>query len=166
VHADQFNELGMLDAAIDLGALSVDHLEATEPDALRRLAKSDTFGVMLPCSGFHVDRRYADGRSFTDAGGKLVIATNVNPGSAPCYAMPMAIALAARFLGVTVHEAIVACTRNAAALLGLDDRGRVAPGARADLVMLPHRSELELGHTFGARSVSTVIRNGQAITAA
>ncbi|MBZ0171102.1 MAG: hypothetical protein K8E66_01855, partial [Phycisphaerales bacterium] len=93
VHADQFNSLGMIPEAIRLGALSVDHLEATTPADLERLAASETFGVMLPCSGFHTDGRYADGRRFIDAGGKLVIATNVNPGSAPCSSMPMAIAL-------------------------------------------------------------------------
>src|SRR5690606_12851057 len=110
VHADQFNELGMLDAAIGLGAVSVDHLEATSPDALVRLAESETMGVMLPGSGFHVDGRYAGGRRFVDAGGALAIATNCNPGSAPCWSVPMAVALAVRHLGLTAPEAISACT--------------------------------------------------------
>ena len=141
VHADQFNELGMVDAAIGLGVVSVDHLEATSPEALMRLAESETMGVMLPCSGFHVDGRYADGRRFVDAaggGGALAIATNCNPGSAPCHSMPMAIALAVRHLGLTAAEAIAACTVNAAALLGLRDAGTIEPGKRADLVLLRH----------------------------
>lgn len=163
VHADQFNSLGMIPEAIRLGATSVDHLEASTPADLERLAQSETFGVMLPCSGFHTDGRYADGRRFIDAGGRLVIATNANPGSAPCWSMPMAIALAVRHLGITVAEAICACTVNAAALLGMDNTGRIEPGARADLVLLRHRDERELGHTFGGDPVEVVVRGGEVL---
>ena len=163
IHADQFNSLGMTSAAIGLGARSVDHLEASSEEDLRRLATSDTFGVMLPCSGFHTDGRYGDGRRFIDAGGKLVIATNVNPGSAPCSSMPMAIALAVRHLGISAAEAICACTANAAALIGLSDRGSIAIGKRADLLMLRWRDERELGHTFGGDPVDAVICDGRVV---
>ena len=163
VHADQFNELGMLDAAIGLGAVSVDHLEATSPDALTRLAESDTMGVMLPCSGFHVDGRYADGRRFVDAGGALTIATNANPGSAPCLSMPMAIALAVRHLGLTAAEAIAAATVNAATLLGFRGSGTVAPGQRADLVLLRHTDERQLGYEFGGRHADIVLCAGRVV---
>ncbi len=160
IHADQFNSLGMVREAVRLGAVSVDHLEASTPEDLEHLAQSDTFGVMLPCSGFHTDGRYGDGRRFIGAGGKLVIGTNVNPGSDPCSSMPMAIALAVRFLGITAAEAICACTANAAALLGLDDRGSIGIGKRADLIMLRWRDERELGHTFGGDPVEAVIAGG------
>ncbi len=163
IHADQFNALGMLEAAIELGALSVDHLEATQPESLKRLAQSNSMGVMLPCSGFHVDGRYADGRSFIDGGGTLVIATNANLGSAPCLSMPMAIALAARNLGITASEAIAACTVNAAGLLGYSDSGLLKPGNRADLIMLRHNDERQLGYEFGGSHVDLVICNGQII---
>ena len=166
VHADQFNELGMVDAAIGLGVVSVDHLEATSPEALMRLAESETMGVMLPCSGFHVDGRYADGRRFVDAaggGGALAIATNCNPGSAPCHSMPMAIALAVRHLGLTAAEAIAACTVNAAALLGLRDAGTIEPGKRADLVLLRHTDERQLGYEFGGRHADLVVCAGRVV---
>jgi imidazolonepropionase len=166
VHADQFNELGMLDAAIGLGAVSVDHLEATSPDALRRLAESETMGVMLPCSGFHVDGRYANGRRFVDAGGALAIATNANPGSAPCLSMPMAVALAVRNLGLTAAEAIAAATVNGATLLGLHDAGVIEPGKRADLVLLRHTDERQLGYEFGGRHADLVICNGRVVFSA
>ncbi|HHN78541.1 MAG TPA: imidazolonepropionase [Phycisphaerales bacterium] len=164
VHADQFNSLGMIPEALRLGALSVDHLEASTPGELDMLAASDTFGVMLPCSGFHTDGRYADGRRFIDAGGKLVIATNANPGSAPCFSIPMAIALAVRSLGISAAEAICACTTNAAALLGLDDAGRIEPGMRADLVLLRVRDERELGHTFGGNPVELTLVGGARVS--
>ncbi|TVQ65230.1 MAG: imidazolonepropionase [Phycisphaerales bacterium] len=160
VHADQFNSLGMIPLAIEQGFRSVDHLEAAAPEELLALARSETFGVMLPCSGFHTDGRYADGRAFLDAGGMLAIATNCNPGSAPTFSTPFAIALAVRELGLTAQEAIGACTRNAAALLGLTDRGALAPGLRADAVLLRHTDERALAHEFGDDPVDVVIRAG------
>lgn len=160
IHADQFNELGMLDAAVKLGARSVDHLEATSADPLRRLAQSPTMGVMLPCSGFHVDDRYADGRAFVDAGGALAIATNCNPGSAPSLSIPMAISLAVRHLRVTAAEAIIATTVNAAHLLGYEDIGTIERGQRADLVMLRHTDERQLGYEFGGAHADLVVCNG------
>lgn len=163
IHADQFNALGMLEAAVQLGALSVDHLEATPPESLKYLAQSNSMGVMLPCSGFHVDQRYADGRAFIGHGGTLVIATNANPGSAPCMSMPMAITLAVRNLGITAAEAITACTTNAACLLGYADMGSLKPGNRADLIMLRHTDERQLGYEFGGSHVNLVICNGQII---
>lgn len=163
VHTDQFNELGMTAWAVEHGAVSVDHLEASSGETLGLVAKSNTFGVMLPCAGFHTDGRYADGRGFVDLGGALVIATNVNPGSAPCGSMPMAVALAVRFLKLTPAEAIAACTRNAAALLGFSDRGVVVPGARADLVLLRHRDERMLAYEFGGNPVDAVVCGGRLV---
>ncbi len=163
VHADQFNSLGMTREAIRLKALSVDHLEAATPEDLAALAASRTFGVILPCTGFHTDGRYANGRAFVDAGGALALATNCNPGSAPCSSMPMAIALAVRYCGLTPAEAIAACTANAAALLGMDDRGTIAPGQRADLILLKHTDERMLACEFGGNPVELTIRAGEPV---
>lgn len=163
VHADQFTALGMTRWAVERGALSVDHLEASTPDDLALLARSSTFGVMLPCAGFHTDGRYANGRAFIDAGGSLVVATNCNPGSAPTHSMPMAVALAVRFNRVTPAEAIVATTANGAALLGLRDRGFVAPGARPDLLLLRHTDERALAYEFGDNPVDVVMCGGAII---
>ena len=165
IHADQFHRLGGLALAVELGARSADHLEASTAADLVALARSATFGVMLPSSGFHLDDRYADGRSFLDAGGKLALASNYNPGSSPTSSMPLVIALAVRKLGLDVAEAIAATTSAPAALLGLPDRGRVAPGARADLVLLRHHDERLLAYELGGNPVDLVICAGQAITA-
>ncbi len=163
VHADQFNALGMTPAAVERAFVSVDHLEASTPEQLKQLAQSATMGVMLPCSGFHVDDRYGDGRAFMDAGGALAIATNSNPGSAPCWSMPMAIGLGVRKCGLTTAEAIYASTVNGAALLGLEDCGRIEPGLRADLVLLHVRDERELAHSFGGRMVDRVMVGGKLV---
>ncbi|MEQ8844028.1 MAG: imidazolonepropionase [Phycisphaerales bacterium] len=170
VHADQFTSMGMVEAALERNFLSVDHLEASSPELLQRVARSDTHAVVLPCSGFHLfvrdeERRYADARTLLDHGAKLCIATNLNPGSAPCPSMPMAIALACRSNGsppITPEEAILATTRTPAAMLGLQDRGTLTPGARADAILLTHTNERELAHTFGANPVARVWVGGHA----
>jgi imidazolonepropionase len=163
LHADQFHALGGVELAIELGAKSVDHLEATPPDVLGRLARSATTAVLLPASGFHLDDRYADARQLLDAGGKLVLASNYNPGSAPSPSMAFVIALAVRKLELTVAEAIQATTSAPAHLLGLHDRGRIAPGARADLLLLRHRDERLLGYEVGGNPVAAVIARGKIV---
>jgi imidazolonepropionase len=166
LHTDQFHDLGGLDLALELDARSVDHLEATRPDGLGRLAQSGTFGVMLPISGFHTDGRYANGRAFVDAGGKLVLASNCNPGSAPSSSMPFVIALAVRKLGLTVGEALPAVSSRAAELLGLGDRGTIAVGKRADLLLLRHRDERLLAYELGGNPVDVVVCGGRVVAAA
>ncbi len=145
---------------------SADHLEATSVEDLRALAQSGLFGVALPVTGWHTDGRYMNARAFLDApgtGGALVIATNCNPGSAPCSSMPFAIALAARHLGLTPAEAIGACTVNAAALLGLTDRAILAPGKRADCILLRHTDERGLAYEFGGNPVDLVVCGGEIV---
>jgi imidazolonepropionase len=161
VHADQFHSLGMIDEATRRNYRSVDHLEATDHAALARLAESECFGVMLPCCGFHLDERYGDGRAFVSAGGALAIATNYNPGSAPCFSLPMAMAIAVRHLGLSVAESLAACTVNAAALLGLDDRGTIQPEKRADLLLLDTCNEAQLAFEFASPPIAQVIAGGR-----
>jgi len=164
VHADQFNALGMTSEAVSMGAVSVDHLEATTPEELEQLAGSSTFGVMLPICGFHLDDRYGPGRAFVDAGGALAIATNYNPGSAPSPSMPLAVALACRRLGLVPAEAITAATWNAACVLGLQDRvGSLAPGKRADLQMLDAEDERELAFEVAGPGPLLVILDGRIV---
>ena len=163
LHADQFNRLGGLDLALEFGALSLDHLEASSDEDLRRLAKSPAFSVMLPACGFNVDGRYANGRALLDAGGKLVLASNCNPGSAPTHSIPFVIALAVRKLGLSVREAITSTTLTAAQLLGFKDRGAISPGLRADLVLLRHRDERYLAQEFGGNPVDQVVCGGEVV---
>ncbi|MCL4220423.1 MAG: imidazolonepropionase [Phycisphaerales bacterium] len=166
VHADQFTSMGMVTAGVRRGFRSVDHLEASTSEEIECLAESSTLGVVLPCSGFHVDGRYASARRIIDAGGAVAVATNCNPGSAPCLSMPMAMALGVRFCGLRPSEGIVAATANAAAVLGLTDRGRIEPGLRADLVLLNATDERSLMHDFGSRHVDVVIVGGRFVRGA
>ncbi|MCP2732649.1 amidohydrolase family protein, partial [Limnofasciculus baicalensis] len=150
----------MVKEAVRLGALSVDHLEATTIEDAEMLAQSETFAVGLPCTGLHLSKptggEYANLRRLVDFGAKVAIATNFNPGSSPTMSMPLAIAAAARFCGLTPQEAITACTINAASLLGLKDRGFIAPGARADLILLKHTDERMLAYEMGGDPVDAI----------
>jgi imidazolonepropionase len=95
-----------------------------------------------------------------DAGGAAAIATNCNPGSAPCVSVPMAMAAAARHCGLNYAEALCGATRNAAAVLGLSG-GVIAAGERADLCVLSTRDERDLAFRLGGRLVSRVICGGR-----
>lgn len=163
VHADQFNSLGMIPEAIRLHARSIDHLEASTRNDLLLLAKSPTIGVILPATGFHTDQRFARAGFLVDQGGAIALATNCNPGSSPTHSLPFAIALAVRFCGLNPAEAITAATVNAAAVLGLADRGTLEAGRRADLILLRHKDERALAYELGGNPVELVICGGKRI---
>ncbi len=164
VHTDQFNSLGMTRLAIELGAVSVDHLEAITPKDLEYLAHSKTIGVCLPCAGFHLDGRYAPARALIDAGGAVAIATNCNPGSAPTPSMPFTVSLACRKLRLTPAEAIIAGTFNAACVLGLQDTvGSIEVGKRADLQLLDAQDERELAFELAGAGPLVVIVKGEIV---
>jgi imidazolonepropionase len=164
VHADQFHSLGMTRLAVEMGAVSVDHLEATSPEDIALLAESATFGVALPSSSYHLNGAYMPAREFVDAGGALAIATNYNPGSAPSPSMPFTLSLACRKLGLSVHEAIACATWNAAALLGVQDQtGSIEVGKRADVQLLDASDERELAYEYATPGPLVVLLDGQLV---
>ena len=160
VHADHVSSLGMVAEAIRLHARSVDGLEASTRADLVALAGSPTCGVILPCTGFQTDGRFARAGFLVDQGGAVALATHCSPDLAPTHSMPFAIALAVRCCGLTPQEAIAACTVNAAAVLGLADRGTIEVGRRADLVLLHHADERMLAFEFGGNPVDLVVCGG------
>lgn len=135
-HVDQFHAVGGLETAIAHHALSVDHLEASGPDQIAALAASDTVGVILPGVTLHLGIAAAPGRRLIDAGAAVAVGTDCNPGSSPLFSMQQALAYAVRLNGLTPAEALIAGTVNAAAALGLTDRGALIPGMRADFLVL------------------------------
>jgi imidazolonepropionase len=163
VQADRFTSLGMVPEAIRLHARSVDHLEASTKPDLVALAGSDVSGVILPCTGFHSDGRFARAGFFVDQGGAVALATGCGPESYPGHSMPFAIALAVRRCGLTPQEAIAACTVNAAAVLGLTDRGTVEVGRRADLILLQHADERMLAYETGGNPVDLIVCGGKVV---
>jgi imidazolonepropionase len=162
LHGDQFTEAGAIPLAVELGARSVDHLEATGEEGIRRLAASKVVGVLLPASALFLDRPMPRARAFADAGAAIALATDFNPGSAFCESLPLVCSLAATQLHLSPAEALAACTVNAAHVLGRAARlGRLAPGYRADLVLLDAPDWRYLAYHLGGCVVARTIVGGE-----
>ncbi len=162
LHADEFESLGGVSLAVELGATSVDHLDVTPAPEIHRLARSDTLGVVLPAVNFHLgSHRFADGRGLVDAGVALALATDINPGSAPCPSMPLAMAIACRYQRLLPAEALNAATVNAAYAVGLGHRlGSLEVGKQADLLLLDTEDYRHLAYRFGENLVAGVLKRG------
>jgi imidazolonepropionase len=162
LHGDQFTESGAIPLAIELGARSVDHLEATGDEGVRALAQSDVVGVVLPASALFLGRPMPPARALVDAGAALALATDFNPGSAFCESLPLCCSLAATQLKLSPAEALSACTVNAAHVLGRATRvGRLAPGYRADVVLLDVPDWRYLAYHLGGAVVAQTIAAGE-----
>ena len=161
LHGDQFTEAGAMGLAIELGARSVDHLEATGPAGVRALARSDVVGVLLPASALFLGRPPPPARALVDAGAAVALATDFNPGSAFCESLPLVCSLACTQLGLAPAEALAACTVNAAHVLRRADRlGRLAAGYTADVVLLDAPDWRHLAYHLGGDVVHTVVEMG------
>ena len=162
LHGDQFTEAGAVPLAIELGARSVDHLEATGDDGVGLLAASDVTAVLLPASALFLGRPMPPARALVDAGAAVALATDFNPGSAFCESLPLVCSLATTQLGLSPAEALAACTVNAAHVLGRADRiGRLAPGHQADIVLLDAPDWRYLAYHLAGNVVHTVIVAGE-----
>ena len=164
LHGDQFTEAGAIPLAIELGARSVDHLEATGEDSARVLAQSDVVGVLVPASALFLNRPMPRARALVDAGAAVALATDFNPGSAFCESLPLVCSLACTQLGLGPAEALAAVTVNAAHVLNRADRlGRIAPGYDADLVLLDAPDWRYLAYHLGGRVVGEVVKAGEVV---
>jgi imidazolonepropionase len=162
LHGDQFTEQGAVALAVEVAARSIDHLEATGADGVRALAASDVVAVLLPASALFLDRPMPPARALVDAGAAIVLATDFNPGSAYCESLPLVCSLASTQLHLSPAEALAACTVNAAHVLGhADSRGRIAPGYRADLLVLDAPDWRYLAYHLGGDLVAAVIQGGE-----
>jgi len=162
LHGDQFTESGAIPLAIELGARSVDHLEATGEAGAAALAASDVTGVLLPASALFLNRPMPPARALIDAGAAVALATDFNPGSAFCESLPLVCSLAATQLTMAPEEALTACTVNAAHVLDRADRkGRLAPGYDADVVLVAADDWRHLAYHLGGPVVETVIAGGE-----
>ena len=161
LHGDQFTEQGAVELAIELAVRSIDHLEATGDRGVASLAASDVVAVLLPASALFLGRPMPPGRALVDAGAAVALATDFNPGSSFCESLPLVCSLAATQLKLSPAEALSACTVNAAHVLGRADRvGRLAPGYKADLVLLDAPDWRYLAYHLGGRVVASVIVDG------
>jgi imidazolonepropionase len=138
VHADQLGPSGAAEAAVRLGARSADHLNRCSDEGVQALGAAEaTAAVLLPASTFFLRAGMPPAAALRQAGAILAVATDFNPGTSPVCSMPEAVAMACTLYGLPPLDALTAATANPAWILGLDDRlGRLAPGLRADMLLL------------------------------
>uniref|UniRef100_UPI002625BE7F amidohydrolase family protein n=1 Tax=Microbacterium sp. TaxID=51671 RepID=UPI002625BE7F len=160
VHASQLGPGDGVRLAVELGAASVDHGTYLTDDDVAALAASDTVLTLLPGVEFSTRQPYPDARRLIDAGITVAIACDTNPGSSFTSSMPFCIAVAVRDMGMTPAEALWAATAGGAAALRRDGIGIIAPGARADLVLLDAPSHVHLSYRPGVPLVHTVWKDG------
>ncbi|RMG48726.1 MAG: imidazolonepropionase [Acidobacteria bacterium] len=165
VHADQLADDGAARLAADHEAASADHLEHASTEGLRALAAAGTIAVLIPgASLFLRMNRYARAREMIDLGVPVALATDLNPGTCPCESLPLVMQLGCLLCGLTVDEAIVAATRNAAAAAGVGgEAGTIEPGKRCDLLVLDAEHRRDLLYALGSARIHAVVAAGQVV---
>ncbi|MGB9521868.1 MAG: amidohydrolase family protein, partial [Anaerolineales bacterium] len=163
IHADEFLNLGGVPLAVELNAVSADHLVKTSDEDIRLLGQSNTVAVALPCTPFGLaENDYTPAKKILANDGILALASDLNPGTAWCGNMQFVIALACRYLKLTPAQAIAAATINAAAAIQRADRiGSIEVGKQADIIVLEVDDYRHLGYRFGTNLVKTVIKQGR-----
>ena len=160
VHAGQLTEGPGIQLGVELGAASVDHVCHASDADVEALAASETVATVLPAADFSTRNRYPDARRLLDAGVTVALGADCNPGTSYTTSMAFCIALAVRELHMTPDEAVWAATAGGARALRRPDVGVLAPGRRADLVVLNARSHVHLAYRPGVPLVGAVMRDG------
>jgi len=149
------------------GALSADHLEYLDEDGVMALAAAGTVAVLLPGAYYYLRETRAPPVATLRAHCvPMAVATDLNPGSSPVHSLLGAMNMACVLFGLTPEEALRGVTVNAARALGLADRGRIAPGLRADLVLWDAQGPAELAYPLGLNGCAAVIRKGEVVRGA
>ncbi len=155
LHADELDPSGGAELAAELQAVSADHLAAISDRGVAALSAGNTVAVLLPGTMLFLGRRQqAPGRRLVDAGAAVALATDFNPGSSPGMSLPLMGMLGVSQLGLLPAEAVIAITVNGAAAVGAADRGQIATGFRADVVLAAIRDWRELVYWYGGNLVS------------
>ncbi|MCL4152544.1 UNVERIFIED_CONTAM: hypothetical protein GTU68_055123, partial [Idotea baltica] len=162
VHGDQFTTGGS-QLGVDVGAMSVDHLEASGAAEIEALALSDTIAVALPGASLGLGCAFTPARRLLDRGASVAIASDWNPGSAPMGDLLTQAAVLGAFEKLSATEVFAGITFRAAAALGLNDRGRLVAGARADIVAFPTDDYREILYHQGQLKPNQVWKNGSPV---
>ncbi|KJS10317.1 MAG: imidazolonepropionase [Peptococcaceae bacterium BRH_c8a] len=165
LHADEIVSLGGAELAVELGAVSADHLMAVSAEGIRQLAESVTVAVILPATTFCLmGKQYAPARSMIEQGVAVALASDFNPGSSPVNSMQIVMGLACRQLKMMPAEVVSAVTINSAHALGRAARvGSLEVGKQADLVIFDALDYRYLMYRFGTNLALTVIKSGKVV---
>lgn len=163
LHADEFADSGASALAAELHALSADHLMAASEEGLAALAAAPTVAILLPGTTFSLGKKsYAPVERLRARGIPMALATDCNPGSSMTANLPWIAALGVLQMGMTLGEALTAVTVHAALSLGIESEvGRIAPGMRADLQILPARSPAAVVYHLGDLTPLAVMKGGR-----
>ena len=166
IHANQLHCSGGVETGVRLGALSVDHLESMDAGAIAALAGSDTIGTLLPTAAFFLRMPFQPARTLIDAGCRIALASDYNPGSSPSGNMNLVVAMACTGMRMLPEEAINAATINGAYALSLGERlGSITPGKLANLIITrPIPSLAYLPYAFGTNLINQVLIRGEFVT--
>jgi len=163
IHANQLHVSGGVQAGVKLGAVSVDHLESMDEDAITTLANSSTIGTLLPTAAFFLRMPYQPARQLIDAGCAIALASDYNPGSSPSGNMNFVVALSCIQMKMLPEEAINAATVNGAYAMELGSVvGSITTGKIANLIITkPVPSIAYLPYAFGNNLIERVMLNGE-----
>ncbi len=166
LHADQLSDLGGAALAAEFGGLSADHLECAGIDAVTAMARAGTTAVLLPGSFYALrETRLPPIEALREHGVAMAVATDLNPGTSPLRSLRLAMGMACTLFRLTPEEALRGATANAAAALGLPDRGTLAVGQCADVVVWNAKHPAELAYWIGGALASRVFAGGAEVSA-
>lgn len=163
LHAEELARTGGAALAAEVGCVSADHLVHATPEDAAALAEAGVVAVLLPATSFCLRSEYASARMFLDAGARIALATDCNPGTSYTTSMPFVIAVACSEYGLSANEAVQAATLGGAQALRRDDLGRLAPGARGDLIVIDGQHWVDLAYHPGMDVIGAVVREGNQI---
>ena len=162
LHAEQFSDSGGTAMAAEFGALSCDHLEYLDADGIEAMAAAGTVAVLAPGAYYYLrETQKPPVEALRAAAVPMAVSTDHNPGTSPMLSLLTAMNMACVLFGLTPEEALRGATLNAARALGLNDRGSIEPGKRADLAVWDVQSPDELSYALGGNPCYRVYRNGE-----
>lgn len=163
IHANQLSLSGGVQTAVKLKALSADHLETMDDDAINTLAGSLTIGTLLPTAAFFLRMPFQPARQLIDSGSAIALASDYNPGSSPSGNMNLVVAMACIAMRMMPEEAINAATINGAYAMEVENEaGSITVGKKANLILTrPIPSLAYLPYSFGANNIARVMINGE-----
>jgi len=164
LHAEQLSNMGGAILAASYGALSVDHIEYLDESGVAAIASSGTVAVLLPGAFYYLkEKQHPPVAALRKYKVPIAIATDLNPGSSPVHSLLATMNMACVLFGLTPEESLRGVTANAARALGLKDRGVIAAGMRADLVLWNAERPGDLAYPLGFNPCAAVIRNGEIV---
>jgi imidazolonepropionase len=164
IHADEVHDLGGASLAAELRTLSAEHLLAASDEGLNAMAEAGVIAVLLPATAYSLKKPYARARRMIELGVPVALATDCNPGSCFCESMQFVFGLAVMNMGMSVEEALVGCTLNAAHAIGMGHLvGSIEEGKLADFVVLDGKTPATMAYHVGANSVFEVYKRGEKV---